>query len=356
MSIADQVHDLEHDHAAALAQIEALNADRAALSSANASLQRDLVAAQLEINDMKSFVDDTRAMAEQLAESAMAVVRASRRQVGTPAEVVPFAPKPKSDGDKLLAMTKPLLRARDLSDEQLSDHVADVAIADGHLLTPEEKANAIAAVKAWNPVIESKAALREFRRDLGRLIDTRFSNPALDAMLQRQTTKRPELAMPYGGLTPDDPIDKPIPQNNDPEPPAQQAVTEIMAGDSGDEHKPTPGFVAHDLYRTGDIDAPDAIKDSRGEVVLGLCKKCGRAEIELADRCDAPLVRDDYLPGDGRHRDTAPVGFTHCAVCADPPSCRGVCRAGPTHIGHDQDGLPIFLKSGTAPAERQIFA
>jgi hypothetical protein len=76
--------------------------------------------------------------------------------------------------------------------------------------------------------------------------------------------------------------------------PAQRAVAEIMAGDSGDE-QPAPGFVAHDLYKTGDADAPDVIKDRNGEVVLGLCRKCGRGEIELADRCDTPLVRDDHV-------------------------------------------------------------
>lgn len=42
----------------------------------------------------------------------------------------------------------------------------------------------------------------------------------------------------------------------------------------------------HDLYKTGDEGAPDVIKDRNGEVVLGLCKKCGRAEIELDEPCE----------------------------------------------------------------------
>jgi hypothetical protein len=41
----------------------------------------------------------------------------------------------------------------------------------------------------------------------------------------------------------------------------------------------------HDLYKAGDRDAPDEIKDRNGEVVLGLCKRCGRAEIELSEPC-----------------------------------------------------------------------
>lgn len=38
---------------------------------------------------------------------------------------------------------------------------------------------------------------------------------------------------------------------------------------------------AHILYKTGDADAPNSIKDRNGEVVLDLCRLCGRAETEL---------------------------------------------------------------------------
>lgn len=41
----------------------------------------------------------------------------------------------------------------------------------------------------------------------------------------------------------------------------------------------------HLLYRTGDADAPDVIKDRNGEVVLDLCRTCGRGEIELSEPC-----------------------------------------------------------------------
>lgn len=44
--------------------------------------------------------------------------------------------------------------------------------------------------------------------------------------------------------------------------------------------------LTHDLYKTGDVDAPDAIKNNNGEVVLDLCKRCGRAEAELSDPCE----------------------------------------------------------------------
>lgn len=43
---------------------------------------------------------------------------------------------------------------------------------------------------------------------------------------------------------------------------------------------------SHDLYKTGDLDAPDSIKDRNGEVALDMCKACGRGEIELVEPCD----------------------------------------------------------------------
>ena len=60
----------------------------------------------------------------------------------------------------------------------------------------------------------------------------------------------------------------------------------------------------HDLYKTGDPDAPEVIKDDNGEVELGLCRRCGRAEIELEEPCDQPAQgkRDAGCrlePGDG---------------------------------------------------------
>ena len=46
----------------------------------------------------------------------------------------------------------------------------------------------------------------------------------------------------------------------------------------------------HDLYETGDEGVPDSILDGNGEVVLGLCRRCNKAEIELSEPC-RPLNR-----------------------------------------------------------------
>jgi len=41
----------------------------------------------------------------------------------------------------------------------------------------------------------------------------------------------------------------------------------------------------HDLYTDVDENPPKVICDRNGAVVLGLCKRCGKAEIELAGPC-----------------------------------------------------------------------
>jgi hypothetical protein len=44
--------------------------------------------------------------------------------------------------------------------------------------------------------------------------------------------------------------------------------------------------VKHELFKNGDPDRPRSICDDNGEVVLGLCRKCGAGEIELEQPCD----------------------------------------------------------------------
>ena len=42
---------------------------------------------------------------------------------------------------------------------------------------------------------------------------------------------------------------------------------------------------SHVLYTSDDAEAPEVIKDRNGDIVLCLCKVCGRAEIELDEPC-----------------------------------------------------------------------
>jgi hypothetical protein len=51
----------------------------------------------------------------------------------------------------------------------------------------------------------------------------------------------------------------------------------------------------HQLYKTSDGDAPDAIKDRNGEVCLHMCRVCGKAESELSQPCCVSYNKDAAL-------------------------------------------------------------
>ena len=56
----------------------------------------------------------------------------------------------------------------------------------------------------------------------------------------------------------------------------------------------------HIYYQTGEIDAPDAIKDSNGEVCLALCRVCWAYEGGLPTACPGrPL---SYIETDLIHK------------------------------------------------------
>lgn len=59
-----------------------------------------------------------------------------------------------------------------------------------------------------------------------------------------------------------------------------------------------PCHPSHELYKTGDADAPEQIKDRNGEVVLDQCRHCGRAGAELLDGepCAKAPANENYPP------------------------------------------------------------
>lgn len=77
------------------------------------------------------------------------------------------------------------------------------------------------------------------------------------------------------------------------------------------EHAQGP---AHDLYKTGDADAPDVIRDRNGEVVLAMCRRCGKGEIELKQPC----VAEQGEPEADEHNCTY-----SCMKCDACPECEG---------------------------------
>lgn len=66
----------------------------------------------------------------------------------------------------------------------------------------------------------------------------------------------------------------------------QQQAAEItqLRSELQDLHK--RNYITHSLFETGDADCPEQAKDRNGEVVLGVCKNCGRIEVDLAEPCD----------------------------------------------------------------------
>ena len=55
----------------------------------------------------------------------------------------------------------------------------------------------------------------------------------------------------------------------------------------------------HVLWKTGEVGVPSAILDRNGEVVLGLCKICGKGECDLVEPCKPhpapiPEVKDAF--------------------------------------------------------------
>lgn len=68
---------------------------------------------------------------------------------------------------------------------------------------------------------------------------------------------------------------------------------------------PAKGDSSHDLYTDADQDRPEIICDSTGQVVLGMCKVCGRAEAEL----DGPCPGDGSEPTGSYTNQDGPAAF-----------------------------------------------
>lgn len=67
---------------------------------------------------------------------------------------------------------------------------------------------------------------------------------------------------------------------------------EFAAAKPGDKVKTSP-YSQHVLYTDADKDRPEVICDSNGVVVLGLCKRCGKGEVELEGPCAQPAKKRD---------------------------------------------------------------
>lgn len=84
------------------------------------------------------------------------------------------------------------------------------------------------------------------------------------------------------------------------------------------------GMGEHLLYRAGERDAPSSILDDNGEIVLGLCRRCGKGESELSGPC---------LPSRERAAFVADVRKYLPCLCHDSYKSRGMTDpACPWHV------------------------
>ena len=96
----------------------------------------------------------------------------------------------------------------------------------------------------------------------------------------------------------------------------------------------------HDLYQTDDPDVPEQIRDRNGEVVLGLCRECGRGEIELTTPCDGIMVRvprSDKIVVTDFYEDSSYTSTMDTPVNFDYPAF--------TYTGTDSDGLDHYTRT-----------
>jgi len=71
--------------------------------------------------------------------------------------------------------------------------------------------------------------------------------------------------------------------------------------------------LAHTLWKDGDKNIPKAILDRNGDVVLGLCKVCGKGESELVEPCVEQVCQGIEI---------APGVYSGCdASAGDCPEC-----------------------------------
>jgi hypothetical protein len=95
-AIADQVAALEHDHDDALAMIDTLTAANAALLDALNAVTAEKAALEAQLTELRLQADAMTAMVEKFANSALDMLKAARLPAGTPAEVIAYAPRPKT--------------------------------------------------------------------------------------------------------------------------------------------------------------------------------------------------------------------------------------------------------------------
>lgn len=104
----------------------------------------------------------------------------------------------------------------------------------------------------------------------------------------------------------------------------------------------------HDLYKTGDKDAPIQILDRNNHVALNCCRRCGRAEIELSEPCAAlPAAGGEASKREAEWQpiETAPKDGSRCdvwSVYTDAYETRGQRYVGAQYREHEAAWFDLY--------------
>ena len=137
-AIADQVAKLEHDHSGALAEIDTLKAANAALTDALNAVTAERAALEAKVAELGEHTDGLIAMAESVANNTLNLLKAARMK-GTPAAVIPYAPKTATDR----------LQAASIANDHATDNPIDATAAQNPGASGDE--NRIHLIAAADP-------------------------------------------------------------------------------------------------------------------------------------------------------------------------------------------------------------
>jgi hypothetical protein len=161
-TISDQVAALEYDHADALAQIESQNRSLETLTLSLAAMTKEKLALEARIVEYQKHEEETIAAVEVLANASLDMLRIAQRPAGMPAEVVPFAPKPKTVATASMA---PSVGLADVEEMLMPEPARQAVAATANDTAPR-------AVPSWPPkpaaapIIEPASAVDLVKRRL----------------------------------------------------------------------------------------------------------------------------------------------------------------------------------------------
>lgn len=127
-----------------------------------------------------------------------------------------------------------------------------------------------------------------------------------------------------------------------------------------------PAECVHVLYETHDTDRPKEICDGNGEVVLAMCKLCGKAEAELIDSPCATTAQP-ASPADMAVYNQIASGYPGASVPAVKRECDecsithdpGMCEQAAKHVGEPvavvDGGCLMFTCDGPLPDGTRLY-